>query len=229
MNRLQTEEITLQVISYAKIPFKARIYADLLTIDWGNNTTTYQPRNNCFNIEYAFPQEGMQNIVLSGVNITHVELSGLNITNLILNNCLHLEYLNCSGNELTTLNVENCPALEELFCNSNNLTELIIPKNASLMQLNASYNDLTKLQTNNCPNLHTLYCAHNKLTSLDLSACPALNDINISHNLFTPDAINQLFHQLPLRSIQDYAIIHYPENPDFETCDITITEIKNWH
>lgn len=229
MNHLQTENITLQVISYSNVPFKAKIYADQLIIDWGNTIETCHPKNNCFNIEYIFPQEGLHDIVISGVNITYVELSGINSTNLSFDHCPHLEYLNCSGNELTTLDTKACPALEELFCNSNNLTELIISENKQLIQLNASYNNLSRLQIINCPNLHTLYCAHNQLTSLNLTECPALNDINISHNLFTPDGINHLFNQLPIRSTQDYAMIHYPENPDFETCDITILETKNWH
>lgn len=225
----EPETFSFQFINYALRRLQIGIYADNLSIDWGDGTISdYQLEDNLYGIEYTFKTEGLQKITVTGENIFEVNLSGFGITELQLKHCPALEHLNCSGNELQTLDISHCHLLEELHCNSNNLMELNIPAENQLNLINCSFNNLKKLQLSNCNILQTLYCAHNKLYQLELPECCNVNDLNISHNLLDTDAINKVFRRLSEKNKNDFPMIHYLENPGIEGCDQSIINVKNW-
>lgn len=225
----EPENFSFQFINYASRKLQIGIYADNLSIDWGDGTiSNYQLEDNLYGIEYTFTTEGLQTIKVTGENIFEVNLSGIGITELELNHCPALEYLNCSGNEIQMLDISNCQMLEELYCNSNNLTELSIPADNQLNLINCSFNNLQNLKLSNCNTLQTLYCAHNKLHQLELSECCSINDLNISYNLLDSNAINKVFQKLSEKNKNDFPMIHYLENPGIEGCDQSIINVKNW-
>lgn len=229
-NHLPSDLISLSFLSYAAIPFKAHIDAEELCIDWGNgNTYENHTAQADTKLSYLFPAEGLQQITISGKNISYLEISGMCITDLRLLRCPHLEYLDCSGNEISLLDLSACPVLEELHCNSNNLTELYLRNHPALTELQASYNQLQRLILENCPGVHTLHCTHNRLEKIDVSGCPEICHINVSHNFLESGALDCLFQTLPVKEESDFATVRYFENPGFQECRGKLFRSKKWH
>ncbi len=220
--------ITLQFTSFTVIPFKAEIYAENLTIEWGDGYTTKYQDGDYFNIQYHYRSEGLHQIKITGENIYFLDVSSLGLTALALVSCPNLEYLDCSGNEICELNLNTCYLLEELYCNSNNLKELILPPMNRIAHLNISYNGLERLHLKNSYALHALHCMNNKLTQIDFSTCIAISRININHNLIPAEEMKRIFQQLPTKEKCDCAIIGYIQNPEAELCDNKILYTKNW-
>lgn len=223
-----SEEIIIHFTSYAPTPFKAEIYADSLTIDWGQGPVSFQSESNYFNLTHHYQTNGKQEIRITGDNITYLDISRLNLTEIKLNNCLYLEYLNCSVNELFKVDLKQCPALEELLCNSNNIHSLDLSMNPGLTTLNISCNTLEQLNLSSCQALKTIYCIDNQLRTLDISSCNNLCYLDISNNLFDTVQLDNLFGQLPASRKEDHSTICYMENRGSECCNKEILKEKGW-
>lgn len=230
MNNFESSElIFIKFISYASISFRAEIYANRLSIDWGNGEiTTYQEENGYFNLRHRCQTEGLQQITISGENITYVKINKLCITDIQFSNCRNLEYLDCSGNELMSLDLSQCPQIEELHCNSNNLSKFSLSRPDKLIQLNLSYNQIEELELEGCQHLQSLECDHNKISNIKISGCTSLTKLNISDNLLEECSIIHLFDSLPGKSENDFVIIRYHRNPGTKSGRKLMFKNKNW-
>lgn len=212
--RTANEFVILEFVSYATLPFTTEIYAENLTIDWGDgNSISYDPSATYFKITYSYAMEETRRICFKGTRIYSLKLNNLGLTYLSLKNCSSLEYLHCGGNELTELDISDCPYLEELHCNSNNLTEFQVPDSNRLVYLNLSYNPFSILELQHGHFLQNLYCTHCRLYQLDISPCTALNHLDISHNFLGTEVLNRLLSALPEKIPGEYATFYPAGNP----------------
>lgn len=224
-----SELIILEFVSYASVPFKTEIYAENLSIDWGDgNKMRYDPETVYFPIKYTYPTTGLRQIKISATSISYLKVNHSGLTRLILSNCTTLEYLNCAGNELHELHLENCCHLEELYCNSNNLSQLYFPAQNRITHLNLSYNLFHKLTLGNCHSLQNFYCSHCRLHELNLESCSSVNNLNISHNFLTPVSLNRIFENLPEKNPTDYATLYYAGNPGNFSSNTALLFSKGW-
>lgn len=225
-----SESVVIEFISYPTLPFTTEIYAEHLTIDWGDgNNLSYDPSSIYFKLTYTYPTEKIRKICLKAKHIYSLKINNLGITGLSLKNCTSLEYLHCGGNELTELDISNCPHLEELHCNSNNLTEFQIPVSNRLSYLNLSYNSFNILKLEHTCFLQNLYCANCHLHRLDIQYGKSLNHLNISNNCLNTAALDHFFHVLPEKDPWDYATLYLAGNPGNSASFEKRRQSKGWY
>ncbi|MDY4042621.1 MAG: hypothetical protein SOY65_02260 [Marinifilaceae bacterium] len=120
------------------------------------------------------------------------------LTSLDLSNNHELRRLFCQQNQLTSLDVSNCNKLIHVFCENNQLVALDVSNKQELQYLACGMNKLTSLNLDNTTKIEHLNCVGNLLTTLDLSTNVKLREVNIIENSFSGEALNYLFHTLPL-------------------------------
>ena len=147
------------------------------------------------------------------------------LTHLDLSRNTALIALFCYGNQLTNLDVSRNTALTHLICGYNQLTNLDVSRNTALTYLNCYNIQLTHLDVSRNTALKTLYCDNNQLTNLDVSKNTALTYLNCRNNQLQADALNTLFHSLPVFSL---GIILIAGNPGTDACDKSIATAKGW-
>ena len=118
---------------------------------------------------------------------------------------------NENGSKITGLDASNNSGLTYLACVNNNLSSL----------------DLTDLTALMCLN-----CFGNNLSSLNLTNLTALNYLNCSDNNLSACGLDSIFHQLPIRPVENKGNIYIKygldTNPGTSTCRDTIATNRNW-
>lgn len=121
------------------------------------------------------------------------------------------------------------------YDNQTNITEVDILNNNILKVLYCGKNSLTSLNVSNMINLEELYfnsCLE-PLEYIKLSGCTNLKILDCYTNLLSACGIDSIFHQLPVRSINDKGRIglkwgESSANLGTYTCRDTIAKNKNW-
>ena len=248
----ETPQMTL-VTNYSSVQFSLGGSGEA-TIDWGDGTPsetyTFAKENlspQWFTHSYSSPPPHV--IIITGDNITSLDCAysggtrmyvrSLDVsknpaltelychnnllTNLDLSRNPALTELYCYNNRLTNLNLSRNPALTYLDCSNNQLTNLDLSRNTALTYLDCSDNQLTHLDVSKNTVLTSLYCLNNQLTHLDVSNT-ALTSLFCFNNQLQADALNTLFHSLPV----SYGAIYIYSNPGTEACDKSIATAKGW-
>lgn len=197
-NKTTEGRIELKVEVPAGKPLSFRIDAVSMQVNWGDGKQS-NPCTGTEQFTHMYPAGGCFVIVVSGKNITDIDLPGCCITALDVSGCSTLEFINCSNNLLEQLDVRNCKCLYELHCADNRLRELRLEKYKKLFYLSCESNRLEELKVEGCKNLVNLYCRNNRLRALDVSHCRKLVSVNVEGNAFDQDSLQQFISTLASR------------------------------
>ncbi len=148
----------------------------------------------------------------------------------------NITYFDCSFNEakITGLDVSHNTALEKIFCSENQISTLDVSQNTKLNLLSCEVNKLNSLDISQNTKLRELYCSENQISALDVSQNPDLEAIHFYKNPFTTSTIDELFCTLPVREVDDEAVIHLLQNESDDNYDKVVATNsqnatnKNW-
>ena len=146
---------------------------------------------------------------------------------------------------MAVLNIEDCPHLEKLNCGRNNLQTLDVSKQQELKELLCDWNRLNILDVRACQTLKELQCSYNVLTDIkidpnNLSKVPFGITLDIKKNKLNRATLDTLLYSLPKKNADSYSEVIYqadknkPDNYPDENEDpsiearITATE-NNWN
>jgi hypothetical protein len=115
---------------------------------------------------------GLVQLVVSGNNLTTINVSGL--TNLV--------WIECQQNQLTTLNLSANTKLQQVWCHLNQLTSLVLPNSPTLFGVWCYSNKLTTLNLNNNTGITQLFIQGNQLTSFNFAPYVNIEQMNVSSN-----------------------------------------------
>lgn len=219
------EKINIQLYSISDITLQ--IETQQAEINWGDGSST-QLKNPppSLTIHHAFTKPLPVQLEITGTVLRGLSVPQLGISHLKLQNCRHLQYLNCAINDIEELNVEQCPQLEELYCNSNRLKQLTVAGATRLTQLIAAYNEIEELNTEGCDQLEILDCSNNRLSSLSFKAPAQLRFLAIQHNSLDEGSLLRIFQQLPVS--KNKGILNYTNNPGTASVSSSLLKEKNW-
>ena len=157
------------------------------------------------------------------LEVLFCEFCGL--TSLDLSGCPNLKELYCSGNLLKGLDLRHNEQLEMLSCFACEFTTLDVSANTRLTTLICYENELTTLDLTRNTELEVLWCHWNEFTELDLRMNRKLGCLWCYYNNFSVEAMNRIYHDLPVRSEGELAELEV----DTETAgDYTVAEQKGW-
>ena len=222
-----------------------------ITVNWNDGTPPeifmFSPEGYINNIRHSYSSPPPHVISITGDNITRLNCFGMyyvtsldlsrntkltslwllsnQLTSLDLSRNTALTILNCGSNQLTRLDLSRNTALTYLQCEHNRLTSLDVSRNTALTELNCDINLLTSLDVSKNTKLTSLSCGNNQLTNLDVSKNTALTYLDCGVNNLQVDALNTLFHSLPVVSS---GVIRIGSNPGTEACDRSIATTKGW-
>lgn len=219
------ERINIQLFGISDISFQ--IETQQAEINWGDGSST-QLKNPppSLTIEHSYTKSLPVQLEITGTDIQGLSVSQLGIRHLELQNCPHLQHLDCAINEITDLNLEQCPQLEELYCNSNCLKRLKVAGATHLTQLITAYNEIEELDATDCDQLQVLDCSNNRLSSLLFHAPAQLRFLAIQNNSLEKASLLQIFRQLPVS--KNKGILNYTHNPGFSSVSPSLLKEKNW-
>jgi hypothetical protein len=117
---------------------------------------------------------GLRQLIVSGNNLTTINVSGL----------ANLQWIECQQNQLTTLNLSANTKLEQVWCHLNQLTSLVLPNSPTLFGVWCYSNQLTTLNLNNNTGITQLFIQGNQLTSFNFAPYVNIEQMNVSSNMW---------------------------------------------
>ena len=247
-NDADTVTMTMSLNKFGNVKFSVR-GSGPITIDWGDGTIdTRDLTPGVVTYSHHYIKKARRTIIISGLNITHLNCNGCKIMDLDVSNNTELQSLRCARNRLTNLDVSRNTALTNLVCDNNRLTVLDVSANTALTNLvcdnnrltgldlsanialtilHCSENQLTSLNVNRNSSLTNLICDGNQLTSLDAGNTMALMLLNCRKNKLTAEALNILFDTLNATQ-EEGKILYIRNNPGTNTCNRSIATDKHW-
>lgn len=205
-----------------------RVDGDDMQVNWGDGTVSgHKQLTEQFVHEYQ--EEGVYDILITGNNITALEMPGCSCIGLEVGTIETLEFINCSNNRLQQLEVCGCDRLYELYCDNNRLQSLCLDGLSELYYLSCTGNCLEAISLKDCRNLVNLYCSQNKLRSLDLSHCRKLLIVKAGENAFDEIALLHFISTLEHKINNKTGLlgIHGILSANIEQIRISIAE-KGW-
>ena len=114
------------------------------------------------------------------------------------------------------------------------LTDKTVTIEGDIILLDCSMNDHSSIVLDNCQMLETLNCYDNHLTNIEFKNCPNVKEIHCYDNRLDGVAMTNMINTLPLRAIEDTAIIDvyddvsgYDENVCLDE-HVSAFYAKNW-
>ncbi|BDU27705.1 hypothetical protein [Flavobacterium sp. GSB-24] len=115
---------------------------------------------------------GLKQLIVSGNNLSTINVSGL----------ANLEWIECQQNQLTTLNLSANTKLQQVWCHLNQLTSLVLPSSPTLFGVWCYSNQLATLNLNNNTGITQLFIQGNQLTSFNFAPFVNIEQMNVSNN-----------------------------------------------
>lgn len=116
------------------------------------------------------------------INLQQLIISGNNLTTLNVSGLTNLKWIECQYNQLTSLNLSSNTSLEQVWCHNNLLTSLVLPTSPNLFGVWCYNNQLATLNLNNNTGITQLFIQGNQLTSFNFAPFVNIEQMNVSNN-----------------------------------------------
>ena len=192
---------------------------------------------------HTYTTEAIRTVLITGDNITGIDVWGKNLTGLDVSKNTELIYFGCQEGNFTKLDFSKNKALKYLILSNNGLTGLDVSKNTALTSLSCEGEQLKSLDVSHNTVLKYLFCGNNQLKSLNVSKNKKLIWLKCNDNQLTASALKALFGTLHsnaftideleyddlfLGSQISGKTITIIANPGTATCDRSIAVRKGW-
>lgn len=150
------------------------------SVNWGDGIDqNYTAPNQEKTIPHAYSKAGEYTVIITGTNITKLDIADENVSQLTIEKAPSLRQLDCKQNQLTALNLQNADSILKVFCSSNVLTSINVAGLKKLQTINCGANNLSTLSMSGCSALTEFQTESNPLVSLDMSNCDSLRILSV--------------------------------------------------